>query len=56
MCMFAELLAGEDAGDDVAEFAGRSEPELQRGVPAQVPQDHPHVRRGRHRASGNNLP
>ena len=40
----AEFCACEDAGDDVSELAGRAESELQRGIPAQITQNHPHVR------------
>ena len=53
----SELRPREDASHDVAEFARRHLRQLQRGLPAQVPQDHPRLRRAgprivRHVVSG----
>ena len=39
----SELCPSKDAGDDVVEFLGRAEPQLQRGVSAQVSQDDPRL-------------
>ena len=52
----AELCPGEDAGDHVPVLAGRDVPELQRGPPAALPEDHPDLRRGGPGAPGDHLP
>ena len=51
-----ELCQGEDAGDHVFVVACGNLPELQRGVPAPLPEDHPDLRRGGPGAPGDHLP
>ena len=51
-----ELCQGENAGDHVSVVTCGNLPELQRGVPAPLPEDHPDLRGGGRGAAGDHLP